>query len=91
MNNEMERILERYYRDVIKVLSLGPTFRSRLKERTSKYESTVEGQLSVRKRTILSSSKKQLPALDLNYCANKSNHPIQNPLLLITEPRTHDE
>jgi hypothetical protein len=23
-------------------------------------------------------------------CASKSNHPIQNPLLLVTEPRTRD-
>jgi hypothetical protein len=27
----------------------------------------------------------------VNVCVNKPNHPIQNPLLLVTEPRTHDD
>jgi hypothetical protein len=27
---------------------------------------------------------------DSNRSVNKSNHPIQNPLLLVTEPRTRD-
>jgi hypothetical protein len=29
-------------------------------------------------------------AICLNVCVNKSSHPILNPLLLVTEPRTRD-
>jgi hypothetical protein len=44
---------------------------------------------------VTMNSKLSISAIACKYemvvqCVNKSNHPIQNPLLLVTKPRTSD-